>query len=153
MHLASFGLDAVVALQHGRPGEASRALAAARERVPAAAAVPPSLWTAATLGAQSPGEAVRHNAVRLLDTLLGVTRAPPPRGYASIAPALEAAGRKDMAVGAWRRAAAMKEPQASERLGRALLQHGWALAGRGEREAAIEALQEARTHLLREKPA
>ncbi|MFT3771040.1 MAG: hypothetical protein QM820_36965 [Minicystis sp.] len=109
--------------------------------------VPAAAWTAARLGLASPRPGVVSAALRLVDALLGVPRAHPPRGFVDLGLLLQRRGHRAQAARAFRAGQAAKEPGAALELGRARLLEGWALTEKGDREAAAAALREARAML------
>ncbi|UQA58438.1 hypothetical protein [Polyangium aurulentum] len=153
LRLASLGLDAVVALERGRGRDAAAVLSEAARVVPEASSILPPAWTAARAALASKDLVARDAGVQLVESLLEATKAPPPRGFSSLAGALRRAGRGDLAVRAARAANAAGEPGAREELGALLRDEGWRLAGRGDREGAIAVLREAKGLLTGEASA
>lgn len=142
--LAELGLDAIVDMSHDRPREAAIALEQAARKTGGETVIPPPLWTACQLGLAARDAVVQRAAARLAERLLAASRVAPPRGYTSLASALNRASLADLAIQALRAAVLSREPGAPERLGVAIVRRGWELASRGEGEAAITALIEAR---------
>lgn len=138
--LAWLALSVVHALAHDRVPDARRALSEATERLRAGARVEAPLWTAALLALPRASDAARELSLALLDA----GGEAPPRGYRSVADALEAAGRSDEALTALRRAAAHREEGAREALAKRLRHRGWVAANEGRREEAMALLREAR---------
>lgn len=156
LRLAEVGLDLVVALRRGKTEDAIAALARAtvllnktsNDSRAAGGAAPPPLWTGAYLALRSLDKQIQNGAIELCEVLINAPLAPPPPPVIKMAPLaalLRRAGRADLAARCLRGAAAAKEPGAAEDLAMDLLRHGWSLAARGERDAAIAALREARS--------
>lgn len=137
---AWLALTVVHALSQDRASDIERALSEATDRVRAGGRGEAALWTAAALALPASKEQARH----LIAALLDARGEPPPRGYRSIAAALESVGLADEAVTALRRAAARREPGARDALARRLRRLGWRAAEEGRRDEAIALLREAR---------
>jgi hypothetical protein len=156
LHLASLGLDAIVALRRRRPSDAAASLRTAQIALAQTGGeAPPPLWAAAATALASRDVSARAAAAALAETLIyPVTGAPPPAAaqISRLAMVLRHAGRGDLAVRALRWAAAAKDVSASEDLALELVRHGWSAALDGERDAAIAALREARA-LFAQAPA
>jgi len=146
--IASLGLDAIVAIGRGRVRETATALVSASVEVSNAGAYAPVLWVAARLALEGSEPMPRDAGARLIEALFDSKAPPPSRGYTALAHALARAGRLDLAKRAAREAAVAKESSARALLGSILRDEGWSLAAKGQREAAIEALREAKEHLL-----
>lgn len=142
--LAELGLDAIVDMSHARPREAAIALEQAAHKIGGETVIPPPLWTACQLALAARDAVVQRAAARLAERLLAASRVAPPRGYISLAIALSRASLADLGIQALRAAVLAREPGAPERLGLAIVRRGWEHASRGEGEAAITALLEAR---------
>lgn len=143
------GLIAIHAARSDRPREAIEALRDLSARVRRGARTEAPVWTAALVSMRD--ERLLDAAAALLAVLLARDVEPPPRGYASVAEALDRAGRHELATGAWRKAAARREPGAREKLASILCHRGWKAAQRGARDEAIAHLREARRLAHREK--
>ncbi|HJL15386.1 MAG TPA: hypothetical protein RMH99_07020 [Sandaracinaceae bacterium LLY-WYZ-13_1] len=137
--LGWLALVAIHALDRDRVPEARRALREATSRLRAGAANEAPLWTAALLALpRAPGP-----ARALLRALLAGHGEGPPRGFASVAAALEAARLGDDALDALRRAAGLREEGARRALAERLRHRGWRAAEEGRRDDAIALLREA----------
>lgn len=133
-------LEVVHSTRGGYRREALHALRELTRRVEDGERVEAPMWTAAVHGLRvHPGP-----ARRLLRALLEAGGEPPPRGFAWVADALEAAGRVDDAIAMLRRAAMRREPSARGRLADHLRAAGWAAADDGRREEAKRLLREAK---------
>ena len=150
LRLAALGLDAVVALQNNRTQTAADAMQEAAKLFLSdhVVAIPPSIWTAIRFGFDTSNRSVRDAAAVLAEVLINVTIVAPPMGFSGLARGFEAAGRRDLALRACSAAIAAKEDGANEFYGGILRDEGWAHAARGEREAAINKLREARDQLV-----
>jgi hypothetical protein len=138
----------VEALAAGRPADALDALSAAALRVELERRAPCTTWTAAEAGLGAEEAAVREGGHRLARQLLAHARSVPPRGFAPLADALDAAGFRDLAIEAARAAVAQHESAAAALLGRLLRARGWALALEGAKLGALESLREAHRLLV-----
>jgi hypothetical protein len=125
-----------------RRAEARDALTELLERVRRGARIEAPIWTAAIRALDDP--TLREHALSLAAALLARSGEPPPRGFACLAEALDAAGSHSLAIEAWRRAAARREPNAKGRLAAILRHRGWVAADRNARDEAIALLREAR---------
>lgn len=146
LRVASLGLDAVVAVRGNRVQQAADALQELTKIFHAGAnvAVPNSLWIAARLALDTSHPSLRDAGVLLAEALLAVTIVGPPMGFSGLAKGLEHVGRRDLAIRACNAAIAAREDGAHELYAGMLRTEGWALAARGQREAAISTLREAR---------
>lgn len=156
LRLAGLGLDVIVALRRGKPAEAVSGLVLARETLKdAVGRVPPPLWKGISLAVGAKDEPVREAALELVEAIFGMAAGvPPPHGIGMslgagagpgrLAVALREAGRADLAGRVLRGAAAAREPGSAEQLAAELARTGWTLFARGERDAAIAALREAK---------
>ena len=146
LRVASLGLDAVAALRANRVQQATDTLVELAKLFHAASvtAVPNSLWIAARLALDTSHPSIHDAGVLLAEALLAVTILPPPLGFSALAKGLDHAGRRDLAMRACSAAIAAREEGAHELHAGMLRVEGWALAKRGQREAAIKALRDAR---------
>lgn len=145
LRVAWAALDAIAAERAGAAG-AVAALRTIRDLVAQRAAAPSApAWSAARIGLLSKDPAVGAAAADAARSLASASRGPgPPGGRLALAGVARRAGAGDLALALLRAAAASREAGAQEALARARLCDGWALAGRGERDPALEALREAR---------
>jgi tetratricopeptide (TPR) repeat protein len=139
-------LDAVAALQANRAQQATETLQelAKQFHLGTVAAVPNSLWIAARLALDTSHPTVRDAGVLLAEGLLAVTIVAPSMGFSGLAKGLDHAGRRDLAMRACNAAITAREDGAYELHAGMLRAEGRALAARGQREAAIAVLREAR---------
>lgn len=146
LRVASLGLDAVVAIRGNRVQQATDALQDLTKIFHAGTnvAVPNSLWIAARLALDTAHPSLRDVGVLLAEALLAVTIVGPPMGFSGLAKGLDHVGRRDLAIRACNAAIAAREEGAHELFAGMLRAEGWALAARGQREAAIAILREAR---------
>lgn len=134
-------LGVVHACREGRVQEGRALLRELTTFVEAGARIESSLWTAA-----------RHAIEFLPERAKALTRAllarddgePPPHGYLPLADAWLARGVHEEGRLLLRRAARAREPRARSRLAVQLRTDGWAAASRGDRDAAIALLREAK---------
>jgi tetratricopeptide (TPR) repeat protein len=136
------GLAACAAVRARARAEAREHLRELTDRVRRGARAEAPVWTAVliALGDGRIGDVARELAA----ALLAGNGEPPPRGYACLAEALDAAGASELAIEAWRRATARREPNARERLASIVRYRGWQAAQEGDRDKAISLLREAR---------
>ncbi len=148
LRIASLGLDAVAALKANRVQQAAETLqeVAKQFRAGTIVAVPNSLWIAARMALDTSHPTMREAGVLLAEGLLALTIVAPPMGFSGLAKGLDHAGRRDLALRACNAAVTAREDGASELHAGLLRAEGWALAARGQREAAIIVLREARDH-------
>lgn len=136
------GLAACAAIRDSHHAEALEHIRALIVRLESGARVEASGWTAARCAL---GDAkLAGVGQELASALLERGGEPPPRGYASFAAALDAAGAALLGTQAWRRAAARREAGAREHLARIARWRGWKAAEAGARDEAIARLREAR---------
>lgn len=135
------GLAACAAMASGDRFGARELLGELRERTRSGARLEAPAWTATILALRDPRfcDAGRE----LSAALLARDGEPPPRGFVTLAEALDAAS-SELATEAWRRAAARREPGARDRLAKLLRHRGWTAAEAGDRAAALSHLREAR---------
>lgn len=146
VRVASLGLDAVVAIRGNRVQQATDALQELTKIFHAGTnvAVPNSLWIAARMALDTSHPSLRDVGVLLAEALLAVTIVGPPMGFSGLAKGLDHVGRRDLAIRACNAAITAREEGAHELFAGMLRAEGWALAARGQREAAISILREAR---------
>jgi len=146
MRVASLGLDAVVAVRGNRVQQATDALQELTKIFHAGTnvAVPNSLWIATRMALDTTHPSLRDAGVLMAEALLAVTIVAPPMGFSGLAKGLDHVGRRDLAIRACNAAIAAREEGAHELYAGMLRAEGWALAARGQREAAISTLREAR---------
>ncbi|MBK9258560.1 MAG: hypothetical protein IPM54_01865 [Polyangiaceae bacterium] len=146
LRLASLGLDAVAALKNNRTQQAAEMLHEVTKLFHSGTVVtiPQSIWIATRLALDVPHPSVRDAAVLVAEGLLAVTIVAPPMGLSGLARGLDGAGRRDLALRACNAAIAAREDGAHELYAGILRDEGWALAARGQRDAAIKVLREAR---------
>jgi tetratricopeptide (TPR) repeat protein len=140
--LGWLGLSAIHAVRAGEAREALEALRELSSRIRNGARVEAPAWTAALTSMRE--ERLVDAAAALLAVLLTREMEPPPRGFGSVAEALDLTGRHELAMVAWRKAASRREAGARERLASILCHRGWKAAQRGARDEAIQLLREAR---------
>jgi tetratricopeptide (TPR) repeat protein len=146
LRIASLGLDAVAALKANRVQQAADTLQDVAKQFHAGTivAVPNSLWIAARMALDTSHPTVRDAGVLLAEGLLAVTIVAPPMGFSGLAKGLDQAGRRDLALRACNAAITAREDGAYELHAGMLRAEGWVLAMKGQREAAIKVLSEAR---------
>lgn len=136
------GLAACAALRAESRADAREHLRELTQRLRRGARAEAPVWTASALALRD--ARVSDVGRELAEALFARGDEPPPRGYASVAEVLEAAGAPELATQAWRRAAARREPGARDHLAHLLRWRGWQAAQAGDRDAAIALLEEAR---------
>jgi tetratricopeptide (TPR) repeat protein len=147
--LAGAALNAISAMRLGDVRRAERSLEVARIRLARSMPIPAALWTA-TLQALRHSDPSLRGLGRDLVALLLPRGDPPPRGMLPYARALAAIGAGDLAMTAFRAAAARREAHALEELGEELRARGRQAAVAGHRREAIQLLREAKALLTQE---
>lgn len=136
--------DACAAIADQDRPAAARALLELGRLLPAPGArTPRPVWTAITLALAVPGM-VQKDALVLGERLLHLPAEPPARGWASLGAALARAGRGDLAEIALQHGVRAREPAAETILFEIVRHRAWQAFRRGERDAALAALREAR---------
>lgn len=148
--LAWLALAACAALRSERPSETAESLRELKTQLNRGARVEAPIWTAAMLALAE--RHTREEGLALASMLLERNGEPPPRGFVRLAEELELADAPELALRAWRRAAARREPTARERLATLLRWRGWQAAEAQERETAIAYLEEARRWAGADRP-
>ncbi len=155
LRVVSLGLDAVAALKANRVQQATDILneVAKLFHSGTVTSVPNSMWIAARMALDTTHPSLRDAGVLLAEALTAVTIVAPASGFSGLAKGLEHAGRRDLALRACNAAITAREDGANELLAGMLRTEGWGLAGRGEREAAISILRQAREQYNAAAPA
>lgn len=146
LRIVSLGLDAVAALKANRVQQAADTLQEIAKQFHAGTVgtLPNSLWIAARMALDASHPTLRDAGVVVAEGLMAVAIVPPPLGFSGLARGLDHAGRRDLAIRACNAAIAAREDGAHELYASMLRAEGWALAARGQREAAINVLRDAR---------
>jgi tetratricopeptide (TPR) repeat protein len=155
LRINSLGLDAVAALKANRVQQAAETLQEVGKLFQAGTVVtiPNSLWIAARMALDASHPTLREAGVNLAEGLMAVAIVAPPLGFSGLARGLDHAGRRDLAMRACNAAINAHEDGADELYGSMLRTEGWALAVRGQREAAIDVLRKAQKQFTAANPA
>lgn len=136
-------LDVCAAIADQNRPAAARALLELARLPLAGARTPRPVWTAIALALGVPGM-VQKDALALAERLLPLTAEPPARGWAPLGAALARAGRSDLAEIALQHGVRAREQAAETILFEIVRHRAWQAFRRGERDAALAALREAR---------